>query len=74
MANMGIMHISYQRRGGRPLCGTRRAIMCTTPEFLADWPRVCVKCATKHADAQLRSLSKSDAGLARELEKDSPGN
>lgn len=43
MANQSIIHISTQR-GGRPYCGTRRAIMSTTEDRLHDWPRVCVKC------------------------------
>lgn len=45
MANQGIMHLSASR-GGRPYCGTRRAIMSTTEDRIeADgWTRICAKC------------------------------
>lgn len=43
MANQGIMHLAT-KCGGRPYCGTRRAIMTTTEDKAKDWSRICVKC------------------------------
>lgn len=67
MANQGIIHISHTR-GGKPHCGTRRSHMSTTTEFMADWPRICVKCQAvldKWKDIELRREQKRSAELAR---------
>jgi hypothetical protein len=62
MANQGIIHLSV-KMGGRPYCGSRRAIMCTTEDRIkADgWTRVCVKCEAIRAKFEARRLNASKA-------------
>lgn len=53
--NQGIIHLVYHF-GGKPFCGTRRAIMATTPAEAHKWPRLCARCETK-----LRKMQKKEA-------------
>jgi len=54
--NTEIMHWA-PTRGGRPACGTRRAIMSTTGDRFENEPRKCVKCEAKWNSAKALSES-----------------
>ena len=55
MANQGIIHLAA-KRGGKPYCNTRRAIMSTTEERvkLDGWTRVCAKCEVVRARYEVK--------------------
>jgi hypothetical protein len=56
--NQGIVHLAAAA-GGRPFCGSHRAIMVTTPSDAKNWIRVCAKCAAKLADMEARDAKKA---------------
>lgn len=59
--NQGIIHLSYTV-GGHPFCGSRHALMSTTPAEAAKWPRICTRCK----NAQQKRL---DRKMSREQRK-----
>ena len=57
--NRGIMHLSWSV-GGQPLCGSRRALMSTTPDRSQGWT-ICRRCEARLSRSKAKTRPTSSA-------------